>query len=222
MIAEVSTRGGIVDEIHKKLPQRRPRAHGRRGRAPGSRSLRCLRPGGPPAPPVGEDLGARTRVWPLSRPARAGSMDLPVPLSQVGRAAHDLGLAGLLGGNLFGRLALHPSVTEISDQARARQGRQRGLAALRHGQLALAARGRRRLGRRARRGGAPRATSPRRAPAGAWPRTCSSASSRSPGWRRPPQGVRFARQAPDGAVPLATATTRRRRRPRRSGARSAG
>jgi hypothetical protein len=40
----------------------------------------------------------------------------PVPLSQVGRAAHDLGLAGLLGGNLFGRLALHPAVTEISDQ----------------------------------------------------------------------------------------------------------
>jgi hypothetical protein len=39
----------------------------------------------------------------------------PVPLSKVGRAAHDLGLAGLLGGNLFGRLALHPSVTEISD-----------------------------------------------------------------------------------------------------------
>src|SRR3954464_2924553 len=40
-----------------------------------------------------------------------------VPLSQVGRAAHDIGLAGLLGGNLFGRLALHPSVTEISDRA---------------------------------------------------------------------------------------------------------
>lgn len=38
-----------------------------------------------------------------------------VPLSQIGRAAHDLGVAGLLGGNLFGRLALHPSVTEISD-----------------------------------------------------------------------------------------------------------
>jgi len=38
-----------------------------------------------------------------------------VPLSQVGRAAHDLGLAGLLGGNLFGRAALHPSVTAISD-----------------------------------------------------------------------------------------------------------
>ena len=38
-----------------------------------------------------------------------------VPVSQVGRAAHDLGLAGLLGGTLFGRLALHPAVTAVSD-----------------------------------------------------------------------------------------------------------
>ena len=45
------------------------------------------------------------------------SMPTPsVPVSQVGRAAHDLGLAGLLGGNLFGRLALHPAVTSISDE----------------------------------------------------------------------------------------------------------
>jgi hypothetical protein len=41
----------------------------------------------------------------------------PVKLSQVGRAAHDLGLAGLLGGNLFGRMALHPAVANISDPA---------------------------------------------------------------------------------------------------------
>jgi hypothetical protein len=40
----------------------------------------------------------------------------PVALSKVGRAAHDIGMAGLLGGNLYGRLALHPSVTEISDE----------------------------------------------------------------------------------------------------------
>ena len=40
-----------------------------------------------------------------------------VPLSQVGRATQDIGLAGLLGGNLFGRLALHPSVSEISNQS---------------------------------------------------------------------------------------------------------
>ena len=40
----------------------------------------------------------------------------PVALSKVGRAAHDVGLAGLLGGNLYGRLAMHPSVTAISDE----------------------------------------------------------------------------------------------------------
>jgi hypothetical protein len=39
-----------------------------------------------------------------------------VPTSQLGRAAQDIGMAGLLGGNLFGRLALHPSVTEIRDE----------------------------------------------------------------------------------------------------------
>jgi hypothetical protein len=39
----------------------------------------------------------------------------PLALSHVGRAANDVGLAGLLGGNLFGRFALHPSVTEIID-----------------------------------------------------------------------------------------------------------
>src|SRR4051794_20773097 len=56
-----------------------------------------------------------------SRPSGKGSPMAqipapPVPLSQVGRAAHDIGLAGLLGGNLFGRLALHPSVTQITDK----------------------------------------------------------------------------------------------------------
>jgi hypothetical protein len=45
------------------------------------------------------------------------SLSLPpsVPVSQVGRAAHDVGLAGMLGGQLFGRMALHPAVTRISD-----------------------------------------------------------------------------------------------------------
>ena len=36
-------------------------------------------------------------------------------LSSVGRALSDLGLAGLLGGQLFGRLALHPAVAAISE-----------------------------------------------------------------------------------------------------------
>jgi hypothetical protein len=39
----------------------------------------------------------------------------PKTVSQVGRAAQDLGLAGLLGGTLFGRMALHPAVASISD-----------------------------------------------------------------------------------------------------------
>lgn len=34
--------------------------------------------------------------------------------SALGRAAHDLGLAAMLGGQLFGRLGLHPAVTSIS------------------------------------------------------------------------------------------------------------
>ena len=43
---------------------------------------------------------------------------IPTPskaISQFGRAAQDLGLAGLLGGTLFGRMALHPAVASISD-----------------------------------------------------------------------------------------------------------
>lgn len=36
-------------------------------------------------------------------------------LSYAGRAAHDLGMAGLFGGQLFGRVALHPAVTEVGD-----------------------------------------------------------------------------------------------------------
>lgn len=42
------------------------------------------------------------------------SLPVSVPVSQVGRAAHDIGLAGMLGGQLFGRMAMHPAVTEIS------------------------------------------------------------------------------------------------------------
>ena len=54
-------------------------------------------------------------------------MEPSVSCRQVGRAAHDVGLAGLLGGNLFGRLALHPSVTEISDPpSAARSSTRRG------------------------------------------------------------------------------------------------
>lgn len=37
-------------------------------------------------------------------------------LSGVGRAGHDIGLGAILGGNLFARVAMHPSLAEISDE----------------------------------------------------------------------------------------------------------
>ena len=143
------------------------------------------------------------------------------PLSQVGRAAHDIGLAGLLGGNLFGRLALHPSVTEISDKAE--RGKVVNAAWRRYGtvnSLAL-------LGVAGGWAGA-RAEEAR-------PRRLSSAERRLAvakdvlvgvvavtGLATAAQGVRFARQAPGGAVPLedgdhaaAEATAAQRRAKRR-------
>jgi hypothetical protein len=38
-------------------------------------------------------------------------------ISSLGRAAHDAGIAALLGGNLYGRLALHPALSDVSDPA---------------------------------------------------------------------------------------------------------
>ena len=124
-----------------------------------------------------------------------------VPLSQAGRAAHDIGLAGLLGGNLFGRLALHPSVTEISDEAE--RGKVVNAAWRRYGtvnSLSLLAVTVGWLGARA---------------GEAQPRFLSPAEQRLAlakdvlvgvvavtGLATAAQGVRFARQAPGGAVPL--------------------
>jgi hypothetical protein len=50
-------------------------------------------------------------------------MPISVPsdtVSSLGRAAHDVGLASLLGGNLYARLAMHPALREVGDE------RQRG------------------------------------------------------------------------------------------------
>ena len=125
----------------------------------------------------------------------------PVPLSQVGRAAHDIGLAGLLGGNLFGRLALHPSVTQIRDKGE--RGKVVNAAWRRYGlvnSLSLAAVVAGWAGARADE---------------ARPKRLSDAEKRLAvakdvlvgvvavsGLATAAQGVRFARQAPDGAVPL--------------------
>ena len=126
----------------------------------------------------------------------------PVPLSQVGRAAHDIGLAGLLGGNMFGRFALHPSVTQIGDSAE--RGKVVNAAWRRYGlvnSLSLLAVTAGWLGARAEE---------------ARPRHLSAAERRlavakdvlvgvvaATGLVTAVQGARFARQAPGGAVPLA-------------------
>ena len=36
-------------------------------------------------------------------------------ISSAGRAAHDIGLAAIIGGNLFARIGMHPAVAEIDD-----------------------------------------------------------------------------------------------------------
>lgn len=38
----------------------------------------------------------------------------PIGASKVGRALHDIGLAGMFGGNLFARVAMHPAVAKVS------------------------------------------------------------------------------------------------------------
>ncbi len=38
-------------------------------------------------------------------------------VSSAGRAAHDLALAALIGGNLFGRVAMHPALKDVGDKS---------------------------------------------------------------------------------------------------------
>jgi hypothetical protein len=139
----------------------------------------------------------------------------PVPLSQVGCAAHDVGLAGLLGGNVFGRLALHPSVTEISDKTERGKLVNAAMASIRIiNSLSLGAVVAGWLGARGKE---------------AAPNQLSEAERRLAvakdvlvgvvavtGAVTAAEGVRFSRQAPGGAVRSTTATTRRPKRPRRS------
>ena len=125
----------------------------------------------------------------------------PVPLSQAGRAAHDIGLAGLLGGNLFGRLALHPSVTHISDKGE--RGRVVNAAWRRYGAVntvSLVAVVSGWLGARANEAAPPQLSPAERRLAVAKDALVGMVA--LSGVATAVQGVRFARQAPGGAVPL--------------------
>ena len=132
--------------------------------------------------------------------ARWGPHDSDL-VSAAGRAAHDLGLAGLLGGNLFGRFALHPAVTEIGDKAE--RGKVVNAAWRRYGtvnSLSLAAVCAGWIGARATevrdRNLSDREVALVRA------KDALVAAVAVTGLAAAAEGVRFAGQAPDGAVPL--------------------
>jgi len=125
----------------------------------------------------------------------------PVPLSKVGRAAHDVGLAGLLGGNLFGRIAMHPSVTEISDPAE--RGKVVNAAWRRYGAInsvSLAAVATGWIGARLRESANAQLSADERRLA--YAKDVLVGLVAATGLATAAEGMRFARMAPDGAVPL--------------------
>ena len=124
-----------------------------------------------------------------------------VRLSKFGRAAHDVGMAGLLGGNLFARLALHPSVTEIRDEAE--RGKVVNAAWRRYGtiqSLSLLAVTSGWAGARLNEAGDARLSPVERRLARAKDVLVGVVT--VTGLATAAEGVRFSRSAPDGAVPL--------------------
>ncbi len=124
-----------------------------------------------------------------------------VPVSQIGRAASEIGMAGLLGGTLFGRLALHPAVSAISDPRE--RGRVVNAAWRRYGTvnaLSLLAVTGGWLGARADeahdRNLSPRERRLARAKDGFVAATVAT------GLATMVEGIRFSKLAPEGAVPL--------------------
>lgn len=130
----------------------------------------------------------------------------PVPngVAHAGRVVHDLGLASIFGGQLFGRVALHPAVEKISDPyergqvvnaAWRRYGTINGAGLLAVGVVHLAA--------RLTGGASGRATltaSERRL---TYVKDGLVAGNFVTGLATAVVGIRFAKQAPDGRVPLA-------------------
>jgi uncharacterized membrane protein len=128
-------------------------------------------------------------------------------VSQAGRAAHELGVAALLGGNLFGRLALHPSVDRISDPAE--RGEVVNAAWRRYGtinSIGLVALTAGWAGARAEEARGPlRLTARERALARV--KDVLVGTVVVTGVVTAIEGVRFSKQAPDGAVPLEDGST---------------
>lgn len=125
----------------------------------------------------------------------------PLALSQVGRAMHDIGLAGLLGGNMFGRFALHPAVTELGDSRE--RGKVVNAAWRRYGainSLSLLAVTTGWVGARLDEAADSRLSPPERRLARAKDVLVGIVA--ISGIATAAEGIRFSRSAPDGAVPL--------------------
>jgi hypothetical protein len=121
--------------------------------------------------------------------------------SSIGRAAHDIALAALLGGNLFGRFAMNPALEDVGDKSE--RGRVLNRAWRRYGTVNSLALGTLVAGwlparlNEAR----PRWLSPaeRRL---ALAKDAAMGAVVVTGLASAAGGVRFARQAPGGAVPM--------------------
>ncbi len=127
-------------------------------------------------------------------------------VGRAGRAAHELGIASLLGGNLFGRVALHPAVRHISDPAE--RGEVVNAAWRRYGtvnSLGLAAVTAGWVG--ARNDGAADAALTGRERVLARVKDGLVGTVLVTGLASALEGVRFARQAPSGGVPLTDGAT---------------
>jgi len=127
-------------------------------------------------------------------------------VSSIGRAAHDAGLAALLGGNLYGRLAMHPALGEIDDAAE--RGKVLNRAWRRYGfvnSLGLAAILAGWAGARVNEA-TPWSLSARERPL-ALAKDAAVAAVAATGVATAVEGMRFARSSPGGAVPLADGNT---------------
>jgi hypothetical protein len=127
-------------------------------------------------------------------------------VSSAGRAAHDVGLAAMLGGNLFGRLAMNPALGRVSDPSE--RGEVVNAAGRRYGtvnSLGLAAVLAGWYGARATETRPRYLTDRERSLAKAKDVTVGVVA--LTGVAAAIEGVRFARDCPDGAVPLADGAT---------------
>jgi hypothetical protein len=125
----------------------------------------------------------------------------PDTVGTAGRAVHDVGLAAILGGNLFARIGMHPALREVADPRE--RGKVVNAAWRRYGtinSLALAA-----LigGWAASRLGEPaRSTLSERERALAAARDAAVIAVAVTGVAAGIQGMRFSKMEPEGAIPL--------------------